>query len=211
MRPRQIAFWFFYSIAKLLVAPLLRLAFHMQIRGRDLVPRTGGLLIVSNHISYFDPPVLGSFVPRPVYWLAMQELFEHRIFGKLVTCMRCLPVDRAKGDSRAVRDAVRRLRAGECVVIFPEGGIRTDDDSAIHGEGEFKEGAAIIARLAHVPVMPVVLHGTRAAYDWRNWFFRRPPITIEFGEPFLLDKHVSREEASETLRRRMVEMATNKG
>jgi 1-acyl-sn-glycerol-3-phosphate acyltransferase len=207
MHPRQIAFWFFYGVAKGLVAPLLRLAFRMQVHGREHVPHVGGLLIVSNHISVFDPPILGSFVPRPVYWMAMVELFQHRILGFLAPCMRCIPVDRQKGDSGAVRAAVRRLRAGDCVVIFPEGGVRSGEDSAFHGNGEFKGGAATIALLARVPVLPVVLSGTRAAYDWRNWFFHRPPIRIEFGEPFLMDKHVTREQASDFLRNRMQQLA----
>ena len=207
MHPRQIAFWFFYGVAKGLAAPLLRLAFRMQVRGWEHVPRVGGLLIVSNHISVFDPPILGSFIPRPVYWMAMVELFRHRLFGFLAPCMRCIPVDRQKGDSSAVRTAVRHLRAGDCVVIFPEGGVRDGETSALHGNGEFKEGAAIIARLAHVPVLPVVLSGTRAAYDWHNWFFRRPPIRIEFGKPFLMDKHVTREQASDLLLNRMQQLA----
>jgi 1-acyl-sn-glycerol-3-phosphate acyltransferase len=207
MRVRQIAFWFFYGIAKLVAAPLLRFAFRIRLRGRDRVPRRGGLLVVSNHISQLDPPILGMFLPRPVYWMAMRELFEHWFFGRLVHCWRCLPVDRQSRDSRSVRDAMRHLRAGDCVVIFPEGGVRVGEKSALHGSGEFKEGAAMIARRAQVPVLPVVIHGTRAAYDWRNWFFRRPPITIQFGEPFHLDKEASREQASRSLRDHMAQMA----
>lgn len=207
MRLRQTAFWFFYGVAKGLLAPLLRLAFRMQLHGRTDVPRTGGLLVVCNHISVCDPPFVGAFIPRPVYWLAMEELFKHRFFGPLARCLRCIPVNRQKGDSSAVREAVRRLRAGDCVVIFPEGGVREGENSALHGNGEFKEGAAAIARLAHVPVLPVVVAGTRAAYDWRNWFFRRPPITIRFGGTFLLPEHASRQQASDTLHDRMVEVA----
>jgi 1-acyl-sn-glycerol-3-phosphate acyltransferase len=207
---RQIAFWCFYGFAKLVVAPLLRLAFRIQLRGRDRVPRHDGLLVVSNHISLCDPPILGLFLPRPTDWLAMQELFDNRLGGAIVRCLRCIPVDRKRGDSSAVREAVRRLKAGECVVIFPEGGVRVGEESAVHGDGMFKEGAAAIARMSHVPVLPVLLDGTRAAYDWRNWFFRRPVISIHFGEPFHLDKHVSREEATESLRRHMAEMANSK-
>jgi 1-acyl-sn-glycerol-3-phosphate acyltransferase len=207
MRARQIAFWFFYAVAKGVVAPLLRLAFRIEVRGRERVPREGGVLVVSNHISLCDPPVLGMFFPRPVYWMAMQELFGHWFFGQLVRCLRCIPVNRKKGDSSAVREAVRRLNGGDCVVIFPEGGVRVGEKSALHGSGVFKEGAAAIARLAHAPVLPVVLSGTRALYDWRNWFFRRPPITIQFGEPFHLDKHLPREQATESLRNHMAQMA----
>ncbi|MSR65152.1 MAG: 1-acyl-sn-glycerol-3-phosphate acyltransferase [Verrucomicrobiae bacterium] len=209
MHPRQIAFWFFYGVAKGLAAPLLRLVFRMQVRGRERVPRAGGLLIVSNHISVFDPPILGSFIPRPVYWMAMVELFRHRIFGFLAPCMHCIPVDRQKGDSSAVRIAVRRLRAGDCVVIFPEGGVRNGETSALHGNGEFKGGAAAIALLARVPVLPVVLTNTLAAYNWRNWFFRRTSIRIEFGEPFLMDKLMTREQASDLLLNRMQQLAAS--
>lgn len=207
MRLRQIAFWTCFAISRIALAPLFRVAFRVRLRGRGRVPRAGGLLVVSNHISFVDPPFLGTFLPRAAYWMAMVELFRHPIWGPLARILRCIPVDRQAGDSRAVREAVRKLRAGECVIIFPEGGIRAGERSALHGSGVFKEGAAAIARIAQVPILPVVLGGTRAAYDWRNWFFRRPPMTIEFGEPFHLDKHATRKEATETLRARMIQLA----
>jgi 1-acyl-sn-glycerol-3-phosphate acyltransferase len=210
MRLRQIAFWILYGAGKLIVRLLLRLAFRVRVTGRDHVPRRGGLLVVSNHISLCDPPMLGAFLPRPTHWMAMRELFGHWFFGPLVRCLRCIPVDRSKGDTTAVREAVRALRSGECVVIFPEGGIRAGAESGLHGNGEFKEGAAAIARMAHTPVLPVVLSGTRAAYDWRNWFFRRPVIQLHFGEPFELKHHASREEATVVLRERMLALASAK-
>ena len=211
MDGRQIAFRFLHGLGRLLLVPLFRLGFRVELRGRERVPREGGLLVVSNHISLLDPPVLGVFLPRRPDFMAMRELFDHWLFRPLVRGAMCIPVDRERGDSSAVREAVRRLKAGRCVAIFPEGGVRVGESSALHGDGMFKEGAAAIARMAHAPVLPVVIHGTRSAYHWRNWFFRRAPITIEFGEPFHLDRHVSREEASESLRSHMAQMAAQKG
>lgn len=203
----QIAFWFLYGVARPLLSVVLRVAFRIEVRGRSRVPRTGGLLVVSNHISHFDPPFLGFFLPRPVEWMAMIELFGSRWSAAFMRSLRAFPVDRTKGDSTALREAVRRLRAGRCVVMFPEGGIRVDEESAVHGSGMLKEGAAAIARIAHVPILPVLLEGTRAPYEWRNWFFRRPLIKIKFGKPFYLGKHSTRAEASEELLQRMQRLA----
>lgn len=204
---RQFAFWLLYILGKPLLIALFRLAFRMRVVGRERVPRRGGLILVSNHLSYFDPPLLGTFTPRPVDWMAMEELFRNRPLAALIRILGAFPVNRQKADSTAVREAVRRLRAGRCVAIFPEGGIRLGADSALEGDGTLKEGAVALARLAPAPLLPVYLEGTRAPYRLTNWFFRRPTITIRFGEPFFIGREATRRHSAEVLRERMRQLA----
>jgi 1-acyl-sn-glycerol-3-phosphate acyltransferase len=84
-----------------------------------------------------------------------------------------------------VREAIRRLRAGRCLVIFPEAGIRLTTQSVLGGDPVLKPGAGSIALLAQAAVLPVIVRDTRKPYVWRNWF-RRETIRITFGCPFCL-------------------------
>ena len=175
----------YYGVGKFLFSIVFRLIFRTRIIGRERVPRDGGLLVVCNHISFVDPPLLGVAMPRPVDFMTMVELFRKAWLAKLLRTVGCFPVDRSRIDHRAAREAIRRLRAGRCVVIFPEGGIRLAEQSVLGGEPVFKPGAGSIALLGEAAILPVIVRGTRKMYVGRNWV-RRETIGITFGCPFCL-------------------------
>jgi 1-acyl-sn-glycerol-3-phosphate acyltransferase len=175
----------YYGVGKFLSSIIFRLIFRTHIVGRERVPREGGLLVVCNHISFVDPPLLGAVMPRPVEFMTMVELFRKPWLAKLLRTVGCFPVDRSRIDHRAAREAIRRLRAGRCVVIFPEGGIRHTEQSVLGGEPVFKPGAGSIALLGEAAILPVIVRGTRKVYDARNWV-RRETLSITFGSPFCL-------------------------
>ena len=190
MRP---GFWLlYYGIGKSLFTMILRVVFRTQISGRDRVPTNDGLLIVSNHISFVDPPLLGITTPRPVEFMTMAEMFRKPWLARLLRTIGCFPVDRSRVDQRAVREAIRRLRAGRCVVIFPEGGIRLTHQSVLGGDPDIKPGAGAIGLLAHATILPVIVRDTRKPYKPRNWLpfhqgrLGRETISITFGQPFRL-------------------------
>jgi 1-acyl-sn-glycerol-3-phosphate acyltransferase len=175
----------YYGVGKVLSTIILRFIFRTHIVGRERVPRKGGLLVVCNHISFLDPPLLGAVTPRPVEFMTMVELFRKPWMAKLLHTVGCFPVDRSRIDHRAAREAIRRLRAGRCVVIFPEGGIRHTEQSVLGGEPVFKPGAGSIALLGEAAILPVIVRGTRKVYVARNWV-RRETLSITFGSPFCL-------------------------
>jgi 1-acyl-sn-glycerol-3-phosphate acyltransferase len=175
----------YYGVGKFLFSIVFRLIFRTRIIGRERVPRDGGLLVVCNHISFVDPPLLGVAMPRPVDFMTMVELFRKAWLAKVLRTVGCFPVDRSRIDHRAAREAIRRLRAGRCVVIFPEGGIRLAEQSVLGGEPVFKPGAGSIALLGEAAILPVIVRGTRKMYVGRNWV-RRETIGITFGCPFCL-------------------------
>ena len=115
------------------------------------------------------------------------ELFRHPILARLVRAVGSFPVDRSRVDHTAAREAIRRLRAGRCVSIFPEGGIRLNERSVLGGDPQFRPGVETIALLGGATVMPVIVRGSRKPYDWRNWF-RCETMSVTFGHPFCLWK-----------------------
>ncbi len=180
-----------YAVWRSLFLFIFRIVFRTRIIGRDRVPRSGGLLVVCNHISFADPPVLAVALPRPVEFMTMVEVFRLPVVGMLARQFT-LAVDRTRPDASAAREAVRRLRAGHCVGLFPEAGIRLTEKSVLGGQPEFKPGAGLIALLGGAAILPVVVRDTRKPYKWRNWLpfregrLRRATMSITFGYPFSL-------------------------
>jgi len=172
-----------YRLFWVLFFVIFRIIFSTRVTGRERVPLAGGLLVVANHVSFADPPLIGVTMPRPVDFLAMAELFRFPVLSWLIRSVGTFPVDRARVDHRAVRETVRRLKAGRCVVIFPEGGIRSGEKSVLGGAPVIRDGVAVMAELGSAPVLPVILRGSRLPYDWRNWF-RRRRLDVTFGYPF---------------------------
>ncbi len=115
-----------WIVARALFRMMFVLAFRVRVFGQLNVPRRGGVLIVSNHQSYLDPILLSLGFERPVSFMARRTLFRNRAFGRLIAAVNAFPVTRGGVDTAAMREAVRRLQSGECLVVFPEG-TRTSD------------------------------------------------------------------------------------
>src|SRR5271169_2027452 len=178
----------YYGVGKSLFTVILRVIFRTRVAGRDRIPHEDGLLVVCNHISFADPPLLGAVMPRPVEFMTMAEMFRKPWMARLLHTIGCFPVDRSRVDQRAVRESIRRLRAGRCLAIFPEGGIRHAPKSVLGGDPDIKPGAGAIALLANAVILPVIVRDTRKPYVARNWLpihrgkLGRETIGITFGQ-----------------------------
>ncbi|GHE66709.1 MULTISPECIES: lysophospholipid acyltransferase family protein [Streptomyces] len=154
----------------------------IDCQGSENIPRTGGAVLVSNHISYLDF-VFAGLAARPqkrlVRFMAKDSVFRHKISGPLMRGMRHIPVDREQGEA-AYEHALNSLRSGEVVGIFPEATI--SQSFTLKG---FKTGAARLAQDAGVPLVPVALWGTQRLWTKgqpRNFKRSHIPITIRVGE-----------------------------
>lgn len=197
--------WLLYQFFCSLFRIIFRLIFRTRIIGRERVPRHGPLLLVSNHLSFADPPLLGVATPRQVEFMAMVELFRHPVLGGLVRAVGSFPVDRSRVDHTAAREAIRRLRAGHCIAIFPEGGIRLAERSVLGGDPQIRPGAEMLALLGNAPILPVIIRDSRKPYNWRNWF-RRETMSVTFGHPFCLWKraHSKKQEYLQVVREQLL-------
>jgi 1-acyl-sn-glycerol-3-phosphate acyltransferase len=167
-------------------------------------PRQGPLILASNHVSHFDPPLITVSCPRRIDWIAMRQLFGTWWSKALFEGLNVIPVERGGSDRAALRTASSRLKdEGRVIGIFPEGGIRDSEASLLNG-GPVREGVALLARLSGAPVVPCVIIGSDRLYNRRRWVFgRRAPVWVAFGEPF---QPASREECASQLSQRIIEM-----
>lgn len=158
----------------------------ITLTGTEHVPRTGGVLLACNHISYVDFVYAGLGAHpsrRLVRFMAKKELFDHRFSGPLMRSMHHIEVDRGAGEG-SLRTALDYLRRGEAVGIFPEATI-----SRAFVLKEFKTGAVRIAADAGVPLLPVVVWGTHrmVTKDHPRDFSRGRSLSVSVGEPMLPD------------------------
>jgi 1-acyl-sn-glycerol-3-phosphate acyltransferase len=178
-----------YAFFKFSLNIIFRLRFKVRVLGRENLPSHGPLLVAANHLSEWDPPFLGSFLPWQVHWVAKVELFE-LLNGKMnffFRMLHCIPVDREKADLAAIRQVVKVLKEPRPVLVFAEGGVRTDDTSLLGTRPELKEGAAMMALLSKTKILPILINGTVSLYDWRTWFsFRRQLLEVVIGPVFEL-------------------------
>ena len=154
-----------------------------RVLGEENVPRTGPAILAPNHISHFDPPLLGISSDRPVDWMAMEELFANPLLRPLLRWIGSFPVARGKMDYAAVRTAIERLNRGRIIGLFPEGGLRTGPQSLLEG-APIKPGVAALAQITQAPVIPCAVIGTDALYNPRRWFpWRHTKVWIVYGPP----------------------------
>lgn len=172
------------------VRPLLRAAYGLEVTGARSMPRRGPVLVVANHLHNFDPVVLGAALPRPVLYMAKEELFAHPAFSWLIRGFGAYPVKRGTPDRAALRHTRVLLAQGLVVGLFPEG------TRSLSGHlGAPQPGVALVALQAGVPVLPVAISGTETLpFDAKatgragaGQTRSRPRPRVAIGQPFAFE------------------------
>ncbi len=174
MRIRPL-YWAGYSLTRVLSL----LLFRPRITGREHIPRDGGFILASNHISYYDPPLVGCWQRRELYFFAKKELFRSPLLGAVIRATNALPVSRGAVDRQALRLAVEVIRRGFGLTLFPEGTRSRTDDFLPP-----KPGIGMIASQAACPIVPTYVHGSNRLSDC---FRRRERMSITYGVPLSAD------------------------
>lgn len=172
-----------------IVSPTLHLYLRGRTYGAKNVPQRGPLVVVSNHASDFDPPILSSCVGRPVAYMAKKELFEIPILKQAIQAYGAYPVSRGAADRSAIRSALKYLEAGWATGLFLEG-TRTPDGRIT----EPKLGAVLVAAKAKAPLLPVSLWGTQHIFKKGSALPRPVPITVRIGEVIAAPNSTDRQE-----------------
>ncbi len=170
------------------VSPLLHTYFRGRIYGAAKVPKSGAAIAVSNHASYFDPPIISNCIGRPVAFMAKQELFKIPVFKHAISLYGAYPVNRSISDRSAIRATLQALESGWIAGIFLQG-TRTKDGKITNP----KSGAALIAAKAQVPLIPISLWGTEKILSGSS-LPKPTPLTIRIGDLIAPPKSTQREE-----------------
>lgn len=170
----------FFDFCRLSAALFLRVVHRAFTLDVDRVPARGPLLIVANHQSFYDPPLVGCYIhSRHTDFIARAGLFRIPLLATLIRPLNTIPIAEAGGDTAAMKEALRRLGEGKAVVIFPEG-TRTPDGAM----REFKRGISVLVKRAKCPVLPAALDGVYDALPRGkapNLF--GPRVGVAYGQP----------------------------
>jgi len=178
--------------------PLARRLYRVELRGTEHIPATGGVILVANHESLFDPWLLALATPRPVRYMAKSELWRYAPVGRALEAFGAFPVERGAGDATAISNAAELLRRGQVLGIFPQGTSKQLESRPFH------RGAARLALATGAPIVPIRLVGTRGFPKPG-----RPPAQVIVGEPISVEPGkptlVAAKELTKCVERQLVE------
>lgn len=168
----------FYRIIRLIIGvPLINLLFWPKITGKKHLKTKGAAIIISNHTSNWDPVFISVALKRTVYWMGKSELFKNKLAGVVLKALKSFPVKRGEGDLAAIRNALRTLRNGDLLGIFPEGKrIKTGELS------DFESGISLIALKSNVPVLPIYIAGSYKPFK---------SMKLIAGEPLIIGNNTN--------------------
>ncbi|HBS28218.1 MAG TPA: hypothetical protein DEB06_01925, partial [Phycisphaerales bacterium] len=174
-------FWLCWTISLL----FLTVFYRMRRYHADRLPPSGACLVVANHQSHLDPPLVGLLsTRRPMHFVARIGLFKFKPFGRLITALNSVPIRDNESDVAAIREVLARLAQGHAVLVFPEGS--RSPDGAMH---EFKGGVALVLKRARCPVVPVAVEGCFDAFPRHRRFPRLlgQRVAVMAGTPIAPD------------------------
>lgn len=163
----------YYSAARLFASGCLRILTGWDVRGRHHVPREGGVIVASNHISFWDPPLIGAAVPRELHFLTREDLLRKPVLGTLIRSMNAIPIRRGVADLTGMSRAIDRLANGAALLMFPEGGKMQGG-----GSHPARPGVGMMAVHADVPIVPCCISGSDHP---RQWWTRGARVRLWFG------------------------------
>ncbi|MFH0839114.1 MAG: lysophospholipid acyltransferase family protein [Candidatus Omnitrophota bacterium] len=168
-----------YQIFRIIFLVLSKIFFRLKVINKNKIPRTGALIIASNHTSFLDPVLLGVASPRPFNFMAREDLFSsNRFFGRLLQSINAFPLRREGSALGAFKEALKRLQQEKALVIFPEG-TRSKNGAL----GKAHSGIGLLALKSRSPVIPAYIDGSGKALPRNACFIKCEPITVYFGEP----------------------------
>lgn len=181
-----------YVFLRFLAFIIFKAVFRIRVTGEKYIPKDGGFILASNHISYLDPIALGVACPRKLNYMARHDLFLNQWFSRLLYSVRTFPVKRGHADLSAIKEAINKLRRGEPLVLFPEGSRRLEGLSS-----QPLPGIGFLANKANVTVIPAFVKGTDKALPKGAKFILPAKIYVYFGKQILIERRMPYQEAAD--------------
>lgn len=169
-----------WNVGQVFSRVLSMVLFRLTVRGLQHIPKTGPVLMVTNHQSFLDPWLIAIAPSRQFHFMARDSLFKNKAFGWIISLLNAYPVRRGAADLTSIRMTIERLEQGRLVNIFPEG-TRSTDGSI----GKVAPGLTLIVNRCKidVPIVPAVIDGAFEAWPRNKKFPRPKKIRIVYGEP----------------------------
>jgi len=165
-----------YEFSRVWVLLFSRIFFRIRYSGVENIPRDGPVLLVSNHQSHLDPPLIGAGVPRTISYLARRTLFANGLFSQLIRSYGAIALD-LENPLGGLKEGLRRLRCGDAVLIFPEG--TRSPDGEIH---PFRKGFRMLAVRSQAVIVPVAIDGAYQSWPRSRKFPRPGRVRVHFGQ-----------------------------
>lgn len=162
---------FFKTLCRLWFGKIL----HTDVIGTENIPADGAFILAANHVSNFDPPFLGTFIDREVCYMGKEELFKNPVMAWICRHLHVFPVKRGAADKTAIKTAVKILRDGKCLGIFPEG---TRSKTGKLGKAE--SGVSLIAAMTKATIIPAAIVNTEKIFSRDEKF---PRLAVVYGKP----------------------------
>lgn len=154
----------YYSAVRSLASTFFGLVSGWEVKGRENLPLEGGLIVACNHVSFWDPPMIGAACPRELSFLAKEELFQTPVLGPIIRSLHAIPIRRGVADLSGMSRAIDRLQGGGALLMFPEGSRMRDGE--LHPA---RPGVGMMAVNGDVPIVPAVISGSnRPGLWWRR-------------------------------------------
>jgi 1-acyl-sn-glycerol-3-phosphate acyltransferase len=192
----------FYSLSRFFTIFFFKFYFRFQAIGTEYIPKSGAFLLACNHTSLLDPLFLGAASSRRLNYMAKEELFNNFLLSFCLRKLGVFPVKRNSHDVGAVREALRRLKAGKPLLVFPEGQRSRNGDIS-----EVQPGIAMLALHASVPVLPAFIKGSKEALARGSRFVRPKKVKVYFGKPFYINKTQSYHEIAKYIRMKIISLS----
>lgn len=173
-----------YRICRWLAQAIYTFVWRGRAFHADRVPRTGGVLLVSNHQSFLDPVLATLAIPRECNYMARDTLFHSDKLRPVIEYLNAFAVKRGTGDVGAIKETIRRLKAGKVVLAFPEA-TRTSDGTI----RDMRPGVVLIARKTKTPLVPTLILGAFNSWPRTQKLPKPRPIIVAYGQPLYPHKH----------------------
>ena len=176
----------FFDVCRQLLKLKFRIVYRTRVRGLRNVPDSGPVLLIANHQSFYDPPLIGCWIGRrQVDFLARGGLFKFKPFAWLISTLHATPIKQGSGDTGAMKEVLKRLSEGRAMLIFPEGSRTPDGDIQ-----DFQRGTAVLLKRAHCTIVPVAVAGVYNVWPRSRkvpkLFAKR--MSVVYGEPIASDQ-----------------------
>jgi 1-acyl-sn-glycerol-3-phosphate acyltransferase len=178
-----------YVVLRSFAVLILQLIFRIQVFGKKNIPKRGGFILASNHVSYLDSIVLGAACPRKLNFMAKRDLFHNPLFSRLLHMLGAFPIKRESADVSSLKEAIRRLKDGKIILLFPQGSRQ------VNGMSESAQpGIGFLAAKADMPVIPAFIKGTDFALPRGTRFIRPCQISVYFGKQISIERRMPYQE-----------------